>query len=519
MENNFYKELIEKSHIGYALLKAIDKTGNQDGDFMFIEVNKVFEDLTGLKAHSIQNKKISETYSDSFEQPLGYIADLVHDAFSKTSTPNEYYSDKLKKLFRVSAHLVEPDYVALLFSEISIHSHGQEIAAQKPDADSDKHNETEERLKSAFMVAINHELRAPLNHILGFSEIIKNNAMDYEIREFATIIHKSGTEFLAVIEDIFDLAVTKEATVKTRNESFSGIDIFMEAKLRLEQLVAEAGKNQSIKLVYNPDQNLYTSIFTSDKTKIKQVLSNMFKNAVKHTETGMIELSMHSENKDNLLFGVKYSSTIASKIKVNEIFDYITDTEHFNLHFLYRDTIIIGLALAIKIAEALNGKLYEKELENGINAMYFSVPAEITVTETRTGEYDYLFEVPKLKGKTIILADDDIIALKMTKKILSSTNANVITANNGEEAVKQFRKHPDAALVLMDLMMPVMDGYSATENIKALKPELPVIALTANAFQIDKENALKAGCNSIITKPVTSALLFSELNKYLKPNA
>ncbi len=514
MENNIYKDLVRQSSFGYAFGKIIlDDTG-KPVDFELLETNQAFQELTGTEHAEVINKKFSEVLPEIISDSFDWVSFFGTVAIKGKSKSTEQFSEKLDKYLKIYSYSPEPYCFALLITDVATTDISDKIAEQKAIRAAKEEAEADNRLKAAFLAAINYELRVPLNHILGFSELIKNNAPDYEIQEFASIINKSGSEFLAVIEDIFELVISEQTSLKFRPESFSGIKIFMEARNLLERLLKDSGKDKDIKLIFNPEQELFTTLFFSDRFKIILVLTNLFKNAIHHTKSGSIELGLCSEDQKSLVFTVKDTGNNSKESRLDDIFSYIKKTKDFNTHFLYREGHVIGLALACKIAQAMQAELREEKDSNGATAFSFSVPVRIINAEPGDPEDTGEVSVPDLQNRTILIVDDDDYAREMLQKMLAATNAALMFAKHGEEAYEVFMKHQHIDLIFMDIMMPVMDGYTATEKIRGIDPDVLIITLTANAFEIDKEKALRAGGNDFIVKPVKSTTLFNTLNKY-----
>lgn len=373
--------------------------------------------------------------------------------------------------------------------------------------------EESDRLKSAFLATFSHELRTPLNHVLGFSSLIMDMTMEEETRQFATLIHQSGTNFLAMIEDIFDLALIEQCSISLRLSTFKGTELFVEAKNNLYEILHESGKDDRISLIFKPQPSLLMSYFTTDRQKVNQVLTNLFKNAVKFTASGSIEFGFFIDPKKNVAFYVKDTGIGIQADKQDIIFEFFRQIE--DSHTRLYDGLGIGLAISKRLAEVLDAQLTLESEPNMGSCFYFTVPVELT-------DYYTAEETPVLKeksldlsGKTLLIVEDDPTSTELILAVLDATNAKTYTASHGKEAIELAEKHPEISLVLMDLKMPVMDGYQATRLIKTLRPELKVIALTAYALSNEKPKALEAGCDSIITKPLDKTLLFNEIIKQL----
>lgn len=373
--------------------------------------------------------------------------------------------------------------------------------------------EESDRLKSAFLATMNHELRTPLNHILGFSSLIQSGVEANESREYASTIEASGKNLLSIIEDIFELSLVEQANIKVRRQTFNLMDHFMENKASLDDIVRSSGKNEQIELIFTPDTELLSSYITTDRSKINQVLANLFKNAIKFTHSGKIEFGYKMENHERLKFYVKDTGIGISKEKQHVIFDFFRqgDDSHTRLY----GGIGIGLAISLKITHVLNGELQVESEPGKGSTFYFTIPVERADAIKQTELTPHNTEID-LFGKTILVVEDDALSMSLIKTFMRSTRAMIIEACEGEEAIIKWQLHPEIDLVLMDLKMPGMDGFEASRILKSKKQKMPIIALTAYSLTSDKDKAKEAGCDTIVTKPVDQALLFAEIKKMIQ---
>ncbi|MEI6680235.1 MAG: HAMP domain-containing sensor histidine kinase, partial [Mariniphaga sp.] len=222
---------------------------------------------------------------------------------------------------------------------------------------------------------VNHELRTPLTHILGFSALIKSGVEPDEARSFAADIETSGKNLLSIIEDIFYLALAEDDTIKLRNQSFNVIDHFKENKSSFENILHTSGKQDQIKLIFKPQIDIDLAYFRADKSKINHVLSHLFRNAIKFTSKGTIEVGFSITNSSLLSYYVKDTGIGISKEMLLMIFDFFRQGDER----LSRDYegLGIGLAISLRISKLLNGTLtVESEPGNG-STFYFSVPLEL----------------------------------------------------------------------------------------------------------------------------------------------
>jgi len=372
--------------------------------------------------------------------------------------------------------------------------------------------EESDRLKSAFLATMSHELRTPLNHIMGFSDLMQSGIDLENTVEYAGIINKSGHHLLNMIEDIFELAITESSGIKLRNETFKILDLFLINRSALTEIRDASGKKDQIELVFSPDNELIKKQIIADKNKIAQVLTNLFSNAVKFTQSGTIEFGFHQNTPGSITFFVRDTGIGIPKNQHALIFDFFRqgDDSHTRIY----EGIGIGLAISKKIIDVMDGSLnFESEPGKG-TTFYITLPVKIDTSSVQNAELILQPNFPVFAGSVILIVEDDAVSMNLIKTFVINTGATVVEANNGKEAIDKMIANPD--LILMDLFMPVMDGYESTRIIKSKYPDIPVIAVTAYALSKDKSKAFAAGCDSIISKPVNKEILFGELTKYLK---
>jgi len=215
--------------------------------------------------------------------------------------------------------------------------------------------EESNRLKSAFLAMMNHELRTPLTHILGFSELIMSGVAAEDNINFASSIQSSGQNLLSIIEGVFDLAIMDHTKITQSNQTFSIMDHYMENKASFDHILRTSAKQSQISLIFRPDSYWLSSYITADRGKINQVLTNLFKNAVKFTNEGTIEFGFTVENESSIKFYIKDTGIGIPKEKQSLIFDYFTQVD--DSYTRVYGGIGVGLAIAKKISKILKGEL------------------------------------------------------------------------------------------------------------------------------------------------------------------
>ena len=406
-------------------------------------------------------------------------------------------------------YLLDKIYRLTLATDITenIKNHQQLLEAKTKAEESD-------HLKSAFLATMNHELRTPLNHIIGFSDMLPDMTEDASIKEFSKIIHKSGLNLLNIIEDIFDLAMMDQSKVQLREESVFIRDIYLDLKKQLQETLSKTDKIKDIHLDYKINSNIVSKMIVTDKSKVMQVVTNLINNAVKFTHKGEISLEFVLEASDKLSILIKDTGIGIPENKQHIIFEFFRQVD--DSHTRVYDGIGIGLAISQKIATAMGGEISLKSEPKEGSEFKFTFPIrfhEEQLLSTEKNTYQYI--TPDLSGKKILIVEDDQVGMEVIVSMISPTQCDIIKATNGFNAVKVVMDNPTIDLVLMDLKMPLMDGFEATKFIRQEFPSLPVIALTAYSMQKEKEKAFDAGCNDVLTKPVNRVLLLKKIEDLL----
>jgi PAS domain S-box-containing protein len=372
--------------------------------------------------------------------------------------------------------------------------------------------EESDRLKSAFLATMSHELRTPLNAIIGFSDIIGKEMAEAEQEEYIRIINKCGKNLLNIIEDLFNISMIEAGDIKIEMEHFP----FEKFRAQLNEIIIAEMKNldrPNLAIHYSPDpanQNLF--LFT-DQSKLLQIFSNILKNAVKFTLQGSIEFGYTIGNGKEITFFVKDTGIGIAIDQQKLIFEKFRQADETYTR-KYGGTGL-GLSISKRLCEILHGKIWvESEPEKG-SVFYFMIPCRDMSWHGSRGTTGGKQSLTFLHNKTILLVEDEESNYLLIKTILKNTEASILWAKNGKEAVEMIDSHEEISIVLMDIKMPVMDGYEATRMSKVLRPKLPVIAMTAHALYGDEEKALEGGFDNYIAKPINKNLLFTILEQYL----
>lgn len=365
--------------------------------------------------------------------------------------------------------------------------------------------EESNRLKSAFLANMSHEIRTPLNAIVGFSNMLMETEDKDEEREYYNIIEDNNNLLLQLINDILDLSKIEAGTLDFAysDVNVNGVlmDIERSSRMRLQ--------TEDVEIVF--DEYLPECLMTTDKNRLTQVITNFVNNAMKFTSHGSIRMGYRLLDKETIYFYVSDTGTGISPEQQGLIFN----------RFVKLDTMKqgtgLGLTICSTIVEKLGGHIgVESEVGKG-SMFWFTLPykpAQRSESKIREVEVTSRKKINKEDKLTILIAEDNASNYKLCETILKK-EYNLLHAWNGEEAVTLYKEH-HPHLILMDIKMPVMDGYEATRRIREISSTVPILAVTAFAFESDEVKIMQSGFDGYTTKPVQVKTLKSKILESLK---
>jgi len=375
--------------------------------------------------------------------------------------------------------------------------------------------EESDRLKSAFLANMSHEIRTPMNGILGFLSLLNNTDLNSDTRsKYISILNSSGERLLNTINDIIEISKIESGDVEV---TYTDISVQKLASFYYDFFLPETElKNLEFNLI-QPEEHKMIRI-QADKNKLDSVLSNLIKNAIKCTERGKIEFGYEVLGKD-LKFFVKDTGIGINQESIEVIFNRFRQSD-ISISRAHEGSGI-GLSICKAYVELMGGKIKVESEENKGSLFYFTIPIQPEEAGEPPVKGDFAVSDPnkalpaqpeKLK---ILLAEDDKVSIIYLKAILENIDCEIIEAENGEQVLELCKKFPDIELILMDIQMPIMDGYEATSKIREFNKNVHIIAQTAYALGGDREKALQAGCNEYIPKPIDKAQLLHLLEQYI----
>ncbi|MBN2166129.1 MAG: response regulator [Marinilabiliaceae bacterium] len=365
-------------------------------------------------------------------------------------------------------------------------------------------------LKSAFLANMSHEIRTPMNAIVGFSNLINDEGVSNEERvRYVNIILSNSNSLLKIIDEILDLSLIESNQLKIVKEVFD-LNVMLD-HIYSYYVIHNNNKSVSINLDNKlEEQNL---ILNSDLVRIRQILTNLMDNACKFTNEGYIDLGVYVKN-GLLNFYVKDSGKGIPTAVMDTVFQQFTKIEDDK--FGWKTGLGLGLAIAQKTADALGGKILVESIEGKGSKFTFSIPLKIVMSKNEMSEIEvYGGCSVDWSGKTILIAEDIEANYIFLKSVLKKTKAKIFWEKNGEEAVTQVRNNPQTDLVLMDIKMPVKNGYDAAKEIKEMNSGIIIVAQTAYARPMEKNRFYDDNFDEYLSKPIDPKELFRTIGKFI----
>ncbi len=370
--------------------------------------------------------------------------------------------------------------------------------------------EESDRLKSAFLANMSHEIRTPMNGILGFADLLRNPSLSGEKQDqYLQVIQSSGERMLNIINDLVDISKIEAGQVQLNPETFKCGELFS----TLFEFFRPEAEKRGLQLSYTANACADEQL-TTDRMRLNQVLSNLIKNAMKFTVAGSVEFGCEASDKDYLFF-VKDTGIGIRPEFLETIFERFRQADHQEMKT--EEGSGLGLSISKAFIEMMGGRIWVESTHGEGSVFYFTLPGNRFERES-VNDPDNETELPQALPKKILVAEDDEVSFLLLKEIFESAGIDLIRVCDGNEVVEKVRSAPDIDLVLMDLRLPGLSGFEATRRLKALDPELIVIAQTAFATNEDRTKALDAGCDDFLSKPVDTTELFQKIGYHAKSN-
>ncbi len=370
-----------------------------------------------------------------------------------------------------------------------------------------------DKLKTAFLANISHEIRTPMNGIMGFSSLLDNINLDHGKRQIYTnIIRERCRDLLHIVDDLLDLSKIESGYINLFPTRFELNQMIDDLELQYSQKLLMEAKSD-IKLVVDKALVKGKDIITTDESRLRQVMCNLLDNALKFTEDGFIHFGYRIQQDEIQIF-VEDSGIGVAEDKLNIIFERFRQAEE-TLSKNYGGAGL-GLAISKSLVELMGGRIWVNSEPGKGSKFSFSLPVSVLAFNDLVMEIIGNESLIGLADKKIMVVEDDEFSRLYMAELFSSQGMECFYAASGNEALEIFRGKHKLDLILMDIRLPDINGLELTKIIKAVNPELPIIALTAYAMEDDKRRCMEAGCDDYISKPVFKEPLIEKINQFLK---
>lgn len=381
-------------------------------------------------------------------------------------------------------------------------------------------NVKDSTLQEAFLANISHEIRTPMNAILGFSDLLEKSNLGEKEKEYVRLIKNAGEKLLGIIEDILDISKIEAGKLAFEKDNFSIQDTLKSVREKLK----DKAKERDNELSFRCDDNV-PDVLLGDHARLTQILLNLTDNAIKFTKKGKVQVTVkvlnNLSNKNSsviervrqertLEFSIKDTGIGIAKDKMEQIFEPFRQVESPSKRH-YGGTGL-GLSIAKELVELQGGTLSViSEVNQGSEFVFRITYKKSSLEKLPIQVIQKKYDMDELCKLKILLVEDNEINIKLMLSMFSLCKLKAQVAENGRIGIEKL-KEENFDIILMDMEMPVMNGYEATTIIrKELNIDIPIIAMTANTMAGEKEKCLQLGMNDYITKPLDADMLYEKM--------
>ncbi len=527
-----FRMLFSQMDQGVAIIEVIKSAKNTKIDYKYIDINDAYANIFGLERTDIINENVTTIVPEKFQTEM--FERIEHVMKTGQSILYEEYFENIDVFVDIIMYRSQHNQIVVIMRDITdkkkndalLQEKSEELEAQNEEylqlneellqANQELYEAKEmavesDMLKSSFLANLSHEIRTPMNAILGFSDLL-HDAETYEDKEhYISIIQKSGEHLMSIINDIVDVSKIETGQVQPYYESIYVKPFILEI-YRTMKVTIPNNKYIEFEIVYanlTDDSTLFI-----DQVKLRQILINLISNAIKFTQSGKITFAASIKNNNKEIEFVISDTGIGIDKKYHTaIFDRFRQVES-DANIKSKGSGL-GLAISKAYVEMMGGEISVSSKINKGSRFTVLLPCiEKPTTISAISKKEIKHENVRNFGEneTIIIAEDDDVNYFYLSRLFANTHFTIIRAHHGQEAVELVDKHPDVKLVLMDIKMPVMNGYEAARRIQKKYPNISIVAQTAYALVEDEKRIKDAGFQGYIRKPIKRDSLFEVLH-------
>jgi len=486
-----YEYIFNNMNMGVSIIKSINGK-----DFFVKDINPY-----ACKINEIENKyNIINKNLNDFNIPIingipiyDYIKKVWDDGKEIEIMESKCEMNNITTWRNFKIIKVETGEIVILFEDIT-----KDIKSKEKLEQSDKY-------KSMFLSNMSHEIRSPINSIVGFSEMlhdVKNN--EEKLNEYIDIINNSSKSLMKIIDDVLDFSKIEAGKLEINKNNFSLNDVLEEIFLTNKNKLSS-----SVELkITIPPRGIK---LLNDEFRFRQIFQNLINNAIKFTKKGYIEIGY--EKKENFIeFFVKDTGQGIQKEEIQKLFGRFSQSKDNKQNIGHG----LGLSISKELVSLMGGEMWvESEYNSGSN-FFFTLPNNRKIGRNKNDKDSYDDLNTDFNNKTIFIVEDIEFNIKLLKSYLENTNSNIIIAVDGNDALIKYNENKNNIdLILMDIQLPEMNGTEVTKIIRTIDTDTPIIAQTAYAMRDEVDDIMAFGFDDLIKKPIRKEELLKIINKYI----